>query len=82
MKLLTSTLIFLQVRKFVHRSKTVLISSYCTRKMNSGIDGVVGDSASIEHEESSLETLKFVNRAIKSLPVEDNRENYVRTVSG
>lgn len=30
----------------------------------------------------SLETLAFVNRALKSLPVEENTENYVRTVPG
>ena len=33
-------------------------------------------------EEAALETLKFVNRAIKSLPVEENPDNYVRTVPG
>lgn len=32
--------------------------------------------------EAALETLKFVNRAIKSLPVEENPDNYVRTVPG
>jgi hypothetical protein len=32
--------------------------------------------------EAALETLKFVNRAIKSLPVEKNPDNYVRTVPG
>ena len=32
--------------------------------------------------EATLETLKFVNRAIKSLPVEENPDNYVRTVPG
>ena len=33
-------------------------------------------------EEAVLETLKFVNRAIKSLPVDENPDNYVRTVPG
>ncbi len=32
--------------------------------------------------EAALESLKFVNRAIKSLPVEENPDNYVRTVPG
>ena len=31
---------------------------------------------------TSLEELRFDNRAIKSLPVEEERENYTRSVSG
>ena len=31
---------------------------------------------------ASLEELRFDNRAIKSLPVEEERENYTRSVSG
>ena len=78
MKLPASILIVLQVRKFVYRSNTALISRYCSRNMDSA------HSASIEHDQegTTLETLKFVNRAINSLPVEDNHDNYVRTVTG
>lgn len=31
---------------------------------------------------STLEGLNFVNSAVKSLPVEDSEDNYVRTVQG
>ena len=33
-------------------------------------------------DQSTLESLEFVNGAVKSLPVEDNEDNYVRTVQG
>ncbi len=32
--------------------------------------------------ESTLETLKFVNSALKNLPLDNVKENYVRTVQG
>lgn len=45
----------------------------------------MADSASTElagGAKVTLETLKFVNQAIKSLPVEENQDNYVRSVPG
>ena len=44
--------------------------------------GAMADSVVPERAKATLETMKFVNRAIKSLPVEENKDNYVRSVSG
>lgn len=49
--------------------------------MSSALEDIPGSTGS-EGTKVTLETLKFVNRAIKSLPVEENRDNYVRTVPG
>ena len=46
------------------------------------VGGATADSKATEGAAVTLETMKFVNRAIKSLPVEDNPDNYVRTVPG
>lgn len=49
---------------------------------HSGKGMATGASATVSTPGNTLETLHFVNGAIKSLPVEDNRDNYVRTVQG
>lgn len=46
------------------------------------VDGATAGPTVTDKDKLTLETLKFVNRAIKSLPVEENRDNYVRTVAG
>ena len=83
MKLLTSVL---QARRSVYRSKDVFGSRGLIRvnwrgTMSSALEDIPGSTGS-EGTKVTLETLKFVNRAIKSLPVEENRDNYVRTVPG
>ena len=86
MKLLTSTLLIFRARSFVHRSKSVFTSS--SRVRSKGTDSVseaMADSASTElagGAKVTLEKLKFVNQAIRSLPVEENQDNYVRSVPG
>lgn len=48
----------------------------------SSVHGALPDPTVSEGAKATLESLKFVNRAIKSLPVEENQYNYVRTVQG
>ena len=50
----------------------------------SSVHGALPDPTVLEGAKVTLESLnsKFVNRAIKSLPVEENQDNYVRTVQG
>ena len=80
MKLLT---VVLQARR---GSEGVFKSSFLTgvngRGMMSSVHGALPDPTVSEGAKVTLESLKFVNRAIKSLPVEENQDNYVRTVQG
>ena len=58
-----------------------LLGSSWTRRSES-TQGTMEHSVVPERTKVTLETMKFVNRAIKSLPVEENQDNYVRSVSG
>lgn len=40
------------------------------------------ERAAMASPTKSLETLNFVNTALKSLPIDENEENYVRSVPG
>ena len=61
---------------------SVISSGSVSQPTRRGTRRAMASSAVTEGAEVTLETMKFVNRAIKSLPVEENRENYVRTVPG
>ena len=77
MRLLRSAILKLRSSKVIFRRKTVSRSVLLTNNEAMAHSGIA-DSGT----EATLETLKFVNRAIKSLPVEENPDNYVRTVPG
>ena len=76
MKLLKSTVQLLRSGKIVSRHK-IALGPILLANEPMAHSSVVDSGAEV-----TLEKLKFINRAIKSLPVEENPDNYVRTVPG